>query len=80
MENIQKALDCYCEAIRQTRAGGTGNPLKQLRYIDTGTRQIVRPVFEDGAGNNGYYDIDVSADSGIAVLMDVDKHFVRRMW
>lgn len=80
MENIQKALDLYCEAIRQTRAGGMGNALKELRYINAGTKQIVRPIFEDGDGIDGYYDVDVSADSGIAVLMDVTKRFVRRMW
>lgn len=80
MENIQKALDYYCEAIKQTRAGSAGNPLKSLQYIDTGTKQIVRPVFEDGTGSDGYYDCDVSADSGIAVLMDVTRQFVKRMW
>jgi len=80
MEDIQKSLDYLCEAIRQTRAGGTGNPLKRLEYLDTGTQQIVRPIFEDGAGRNGYYDVSVSGDSGIAVLMDVYKHFIKEMW
>lgn len=83
MENKQNVCDKLCEAIRATNAGGDprNNPLKVLRYmkLDDGT-EIVRPIFEDGTGDNGYYDVDVTCDSGIAIIMDITKQFVRRMW
>ena len=46
------------------------------RYEET-----VRPIFEDGCGEAfGYYDVNVSMDSGIAIIMDVVNQFVRKMW
>lgn len=85
-ENKQCILDKMVEAIRLTSAGGIkhgGNALTELRFIpsiENGNRgDVVRPIFEDGTGENGYYDINVDCDSGIAVIMDVVNQFVRKM-
>ena len=80
-ENIQEILDKLCEAIRLTDAGGYAfgnNALKELRFIPE--REIVRPIFEDGAGSDGYYDVNVACDSGIAMIMDIVRQFVMKMW
>ena len=81
MENKQRICNKMCEAIRATAAGGTGNPLVSLSYmrLENG-EEIVRPIFADGAGSNGCYDINVTCDSGIAIIMDITKQFVRKMW
>ena len=83
MENKQYVCDMMCYAIRATDAGGNtdNNRLEKLIYkkLDNGN-EIVRPIFEDGTGSDGYYDIDVTADSGIAIIMDITKQFIRRMW
>ena len=81
MENKQNVCNKMCEAIRATTAGSMGGALKELRYmkLDNGD-EIVRPIFEDGTGSDGYYDIDVTCDSGIAIIMDITKQFIRRMW
>ena len=81
MENKQRICNKMGEAIRATAAGGIGNPLVSLSYmkLENG-EEIVRPLFADGTGNNGYYDINVTCDSGIAMIMDITKQFVRRMW
>lgn len=78
MENKQKICDLMCAAIRETLAGGTGNALAELRY-DPDTERV-RPIFEDGTGADGYYDINVACDSGIAVIMDIVRQFVREVW
>ena len=81
MENKQDVCNKMCEAIRATDASKFGGALKELRYmkLEDG-REIVRPIFEDGTGNGGYYDVDVTCDSGIAIIMDITKQFIRRMW
>lgn len=83
MENKQHVCDMMCKAIQATDAGGNpmNNPLKELRYmkLDNGY-EIVRPIFEDGTGSNGSYDIYVNCDSGIAIIMDIVKQFVREVW
>ena len=81
MENKQKICNEMCAAIRATAAGGTGNCLISLSYmkLDNG-EEIVRPLFADGTGSNGHYDINVTCDSGIAMIMDITKQFIRRMW
>ena len=86
MENKQKICDAMCEALRLTRAAGspTNNPLVELRYLtkEEGGRyeETVRPIFEDGCGKNGYWDINVSMDNGVAIIMDIVNQFVKKMW
>lgn len=76
-------LNSLRDTLLLTRAAGypLNNPLKELRYIqyDDGT-EIVRPVFEDGSGENGYYDVNISGDSNIAILYDVVNYFCRKVW
>ena len=86
MEDKQKICDAMCETLRLTSAAGhpMNNPLVELRYMtkEEGGKysETVRPIFEDGNGNNGYYDINVSMDSGIAIIMDIVNQFVKKMW
>ena len=42
--------------------------------------EVVRPIFEDGTGEDGWYDINVSMDSGTAVITDIINQFVSRTW
>ena len=87
-----KGLICamICEALQHTRQFRIGigeNGLKELRYIKKGETnepnirydETVRPIFEDGTGENGWYDINVSCDSGTALFMDISKQFLARM-
>ncbi|MBQ1296757.1 MAG: hypothetical protein IIY21_22120 [Clostridiales bacterium] len=83
MENKQRICDAFCATIRMTSNGGRGNALKELRYIPEGNghySEVVRPIFEDGTGEDGYYDVNVACDSGTALIMDITNQFVRRMW
>lgn len=68
------------------------NSLVELKFIPKGTKiegslsrfvhdgvateDIVRPIYEDGNGNNGYYDVVVSGDNGLGVICDVFKQYV----
>lgn len=86
-EDKQKICDALCEALRCTSAAGSpmNNPLIELRYMtkEEGGRfdETVRPIFEDHCGEAfGYYDVNVSCDSGIAMIMDIVNQFVRKMW
>lgn len=86
-ENKQAICDAFCETLRLTSAAGspTNNPLIALRYMtkEEGGRfeETVRPIFEDGCGEAfGYYDVNVTADSGIAIIMDITNQFIRKMW
>ncbi len=83
MENKQAICDAMCAAIRLTDSGGSGNALKELRYIPDGNgiySEVVRPIFADGTGEDGWYDVNVGCDSGIAVIMDIVNQFVRKVW
>ena len=83
MENKQAICDSMCATIRMTSNGGRGNALKELRYIPEGNghfSEVVRPIFENGAGEDGYYDINVAMDSGTAMIMDITNQFIRRIW
>lgn len=79
-EDKQKIMDALCETLRLTRNAGDseGNALAQLLYIPE--KQIVRPIFEDGTGKDGYYDVNVAGDSGTAMITDVATQFIRKMW
>lgn len=85
-EDKQKICDLLCEALRATsNAGEGGNPLIELRYIEKPLdkpqySEIVRPIFADGTGENGWYDVNVSMDSGTAMIMDIVNQFVRSVW
>lgn len=82
-ENKQEICNAFLKALQLTSAAGNpiNNPVTELRYIvkENGD-EIVRPIFENGAGKNGWYDVNVSGDSGIAMLMDLDRWFVRKVW
>lgn len=80
LEDKQMICSALCDAIILTSNGGMpdGNPLKELRYIPE--KDLVRPIFEDGTGSNGYYDVNVAWDSGTALIKDVANQFIGRMW
>lgn len=83
MENKQKICDALCEALRLTRGAGEGNALRELRYIPEGNgrySEVVRPIFENGTGEDGWYDINVSMDSGTAMIVDIANQFISRVW
>lgn len=81
MENKQEILTAICEALKKTRAAGTGNAIKEIRYIQKENGdEIARPIFENGAGENGYYDVNISGNSGIAIFTDITERFIRVMW
>ena len=82
-ENKQEICNAICDALRLTSNAGTGNALKELRYLPEGNgrySEVVRPIFEDGTGENGWYDINVSCDSGTAVIIDITNQFIKKMW
>lgn len=88
-EDKQQILNKICEALQLTKqlSPGVCNGLKELRYIrrpETGEPNVryfetARPIFEDGAGSNGWYDVNISGDSGIAIFLDVVKQFVAKI-
>lgn len=83
MENKQAICDALCVALVLTDNVGRNNALKRLVYLPEGNgryNEVVRPIFEDGTGENGYYDVNVSMDSGTAMIMDIVDQFVRRVW
>ena len=86
-EDKQKICDLLCEALKATSGLGhpENNPLVELRYIKNPPdkpqfEEIVRPIFADGTGENGWYDVNVSYDSGTAMIMDIVNQFVRSVW
>ena len=78
LDDKQAICNAMCEAIRLTRNGGMDNALTELIYLPEEDK--VRPVFEDGTGSNGYYDIDVAWDSGTAMIVDIASQFIKKMW
>ena len=82
-ENKQAILTAICEALRKTSAAGTPghNPLVEIRYIQKSNGdEVARPIFEDGAGEGGYYDVNISGDSGIGIWLDITSQFIRKAW
>lgn len=79
-EDKQLICDKLCEALRCTANAGDpgGNALMELQYIPE--KSIVRPIFEDLTGQDGYYDVNVAGDSGTAMIVDIVKQFVRKVW
>ena len=83
VEDKQKMLDKFLETLRLCSCAGNiiHNDLVELKsFVDEHNEEWVRPIFRNGAGKNGYYDVKVSGDSNIAIIMDVVENFVRRMW
>lgn len=82
-ENKQEICNAFLKCLQLTRAAGsvTNNPVVELRYMELENGdEIVRPIFADGVGENGWYDVNVTCDSGIAIIMDLVKQFVRKVW
>ena len=81
-ENKQLMLDKFLETLRLCSCAGyiINNDLVELKYINDGENEWVRPIFRNGVGKNGYFDVKITGDSNIAIIMDVVEHFVRRMW
>ena len=82
IENKQDICDAICKALQLTNNAGspTDNPLAELRYIRTDRGEHVRPIFADGTGQDGYYDVNVTMDSGTAMFIDIAVQFIRKMW
>ena len=67
------------------------NSLVELRFIPAGTKcdgemsrmvhdgvamdDIVRPIFKDGNGESGYYDVNVGANNCMGIIQDVMTNF-----
>jgi hypothetical protein len=84
-ENKQEIANKICEALQLTRQFAPhqgNNGLLELRYIksENGYSEYLRPVFEaEPDRNDGYYDINISGDSGTAVFIDVVRQFINRI-
>lgn len=73
-----------------------GNPLKEIRYIPDGveddatmssmvhngktTSEIARPIFANGNGASGYYDVNITGGSGTSIFKDIARQFVDKVW
>lgn len=82
-EDKQEMCDAIRDMLLKTSAAGNplNNALAELRYFtDEDGEEWVRPIFEDGCGSNGYYDVRVTGDSNLGILYDVFNKFIRRMW
>ena len=77
-EDKQAICNALCDTLRLTSNGGTDNSLARLIYMPD--EEKVRPVFTDGTGQNGYYDINVAGDSGTSMIVDIANQFIKRMW
>ena len=79
-ENIQEICNSVLIALMHTYNAGCfeNNPLTDLKYIKE--EEIVRPIFLDGAGNDGCFDINVRLDSGTSVIIDIAEQFIKKMW
>ena len=86
MENKQEILNAICEALKLTRNAGSGNALKEIRYMEDGGREYAVPIFENGTGEpdeccpHGYYAVNITGDSGTAIFKDITKQFIDYVW
>lgn len=84
-ENKQAIANKICEALQLTRQFAPhqgNNGLLEMRYIksENGYSEYLRPVFEaEPDRSDGYYDINISGDSGTAILVDVVRQFIDRI-
>lgn len=89
MENKRDICNAICEALRKTRTFGLGcgNELVEIRYVKKKNgREFAVPIFEDGDGEpnesypHGYYAVNITGDSGIAIWIDITNNFVKKIW
>lgn len=79
IEDKQKFCNKLVEVLRCTEIFGhpDNNKLVELRYLrDSSDNEIVRPIFEDGTGEDGWYDINVNFDSCTAMIGDIYNQFL----
>ena len=74
----QAVCDAMLEVLKLTSLGEGSNPITDLKYFKDHAGEFVRPIFADGTGENGYYDICVTMDSETAMVTDIVAQFVRR--
>lgn len=81
-ENKKEFCNQLCKLLQMTSCAGSveNNPLKELRFIETEWGEVVRPIFADGNGEDGYYDVNVSGDSNMGILYDVFNRFIKKVW
>ena len=85
-ENKQEILNVICEALRLTRNAGSGNALKEIRYIEDEGGEYAVPIFENGNGEpdeycpHGYYGVNITGDSGTAIFKDITNQFINKVW
>lgn len=83
MENKQEFLNKICETLqmsRQFQPNVGHNGLVEIRYIERNGNEYASPRFEDDPErSDGYYDVNITADSLIGIWEDITKHFIRRI-
>ena len=89
MEDKQKICNHMLRALRATRAAGVDewNSVVALHYVkeDDGEEWVI-PEFRDGNGApnqfwpHGYYGFRVTGDSGIGMILDIERQFIRKVW
>jgi hypothetical protein len=79
-ENKQEICDAVLLALWHTYNAGCvlDNPIKELKYISE--KEVVRPIFVDGTGEDGSMDINVHMDSGTSMIVDIANQFIKEMW
>ena len=79
-EDKQEICNSLVLALAHTYNAGCffNNPLVDLKYIEE--KEVVRPIFLDGTGQDGSMDINVHMDSGTSLIVDVAEQFIRKMW
>ena len=80
LDNRQDICNAVRDALLLTSNAGmsSANALRELKYIPES--ETVRPIFEDGTGSDGHYDVCVWGDSGTSLIVDISRQFVRAMW
>ena len=79
-EDKRIILKAYLNLLRATSNAGSGNSVVDILLIEKNGMQYARPIFEDGNGKDGYYDVNISGDSGTAIIKDLTDNFVCRVW
>ncbi|MGM9519512.1 MAG: hypothetical protein ACI3WS_02445 [Phascolarctobacterium sp.] len=67
MENYQAICNLLCVTLRQTRQF---DDLRELNHIEAGRERFVIAKFTNGSARK----IDVTMDSGIAMIKDILKN------
>ena len=83
VEDKQAMLNKFLETIRMCSCAGniSNNDLVELNYFkDEHGDEWVRPIFRNGVGKNGWYDVKVTGDSNMGIIFDVTRQFLREMW